>query len=104
MMLPAVEFAAVMSRHGIGDGTRVVLYSRERVMWATRVWWMLHAMGFDDAAVLDGGFDKWLAEGRPGQHRALPLSARRPSRRARARSCSSTRTPCSRPSIGRASA
>ncbi len=34
-------------------------------MWATRVWWMLHLMGFDDAAVLDGGFDKWLAEGRP---------------------------------------
>jgi thiosulfate/3-mercaptopyruvate sulfurtransferase len=65
MMLPAAEFAAVMSRHGIGEGTRVVLYSRERAMWATRVWWMLHAMGFDDAAVLDGGFDKWLAEGRP---------------------------------------
>jgi len=65
MMLPAAEFAAVMSRHGIGDGTRVVLYSRERVMWATRVWWMLHATGFENAAVLDGGFDKWLAEGRP---------------------------------------
>ena len=65
MMLPAAEFAQAMSRHGIGAGTRVVLYSRERIMWATRVWWMLHAMGFDDAAVLDGGFEKWLAEGRP---------------------------------------
>ena len=54
-----------MSRHGIGAGTRVVLYSRDRVMWATRVWWMLHVMGFDDAAVLDGGFEKWQAEGRP---------------------------------------
>jgi len=65
MMLPAAEFGAAMSRHGVGDGTRVVLYSRERAMWATRVWWMLHAMGFDAAAVLDGGFDKWQAEGRP---------------------------------------
>jgi thiosulfate/3-mercaptopyruvate sulfurtransferase len=65
MILPAAAFAAVMSDHGIGEGTRVVLYSRERAMWATRVWWMLHAMGFDAAAVLDGGFDKWLAEGRP---------------------------------------
>ncbi len=65
MMLPASQFAQAMSRHGIGAGTRVVLYSRERIMWATRVWWMLHAMGFDDAAVLDGGFEKWLAEGRP---------------------------------------
>jgi thiosulfate/3-mercaptopyruvate sulfurtransferase len=65
MMLPAADFASVMSRHGIGEGTRVVLYSRDRIMWATRVWWMLRAMGFDDAAVLDGGFEQWQAEGRP---------------------------------------
>jgi thiosulfate/3-mercaptopyruvate sulfurtransferase len=65
MMLPAAQFAAVMGRHGIGDRARVVLYSRDRIMWATRVWWMLHAMGFDRAAVLDGGFEKWLADGRP---------------------------------------
>jgi thiosulfate/3-mercaptopyruvate sulfurtransferase len=65
MMLPPDQFAAVMVRHGIGAGARVVLYSRERIMWATRIWWMLHAMGFDRAAVLDGGFDKWVAEGRP---------------------------------------
>jgi thiosulfate/3-mercaptopyruvate sulfurtransferase len=65
MMLPPDAFAEVIGRHGVGDGTRVVLYSRDRIMWATRVWWMLHAMGCDDAAVLDGGFEKWAAEGRP---------------------------------------
>jgi thiosulfate/3-mercaptopyruvate sulfurtransferase len=65
MMLPSEQFAKVMGRHGVGDGTRVVLYSRDRIMWATRVWWMLHAMGFDRAALLDGGFEKWVAEGRP---------------------------------------
>jgi thiosulfate/3-mercaptopyruvate sulfurtransferase len=65
MMLPPEQFAAAMGRHGVGDGCRVVLYSRDRIMWATRVWWMLHAMGFDRAAVLDGGFEKWIAEGRP---------------------------------------
>jgi thiosulfate/3-mercaptopyruvate sulfurtransferase len=65
MMLPPAPFAAVMGRHGVGDGTRVVLYSRDRIMWATRAWWMLHAMGFERAAVLDGGFEKWAAEGRP---------------------------------------
>lgn len=64
MMLPTERFAEVMGRHGIGDGTRVVLYSRDRAMWATRVWWMLHVVGFE-AAVLDGGFEKWVAEGRP---------------------------------------
>jgi thiosulfate/3-mercaptopyruvate sulfurtransferase len=65
MMLPPEQFAEVMERHGVGVGTRVVLYSRDRIMWATRVWWMLHATGFDRAAVLDGGFEKWAAEGRP---------------------------------------
>jgi thiosulfate/3-mercaptopyruvate sulfurtransferase len=65
MMPSPAEFAEVMGRHGLGDDARVVLYSRDRIMWATRVWWMLHALGFDRAAVLDGGFDKWRAEGRP---------------------------------------
>jgi thiosulfate/3-mercaptopyruvate sulfurtransferase len=65
MMLPPAEFAEVIGRHGVGDGARVVLYSRDRIMWATRVWWMLHAMGCERAAVLDGGFEKWVAEGRP---------------------------------------
>ena len=64
MMLPAERLAEAMGQYGIGDGMRVVLYSRERVMWATRVWWMLHVMGFQ-ATVLDGGFEKWVAEGRP---------------------------------------
>jgi thiosulfate/3-mercaptopyruvate sulfurtransferase len=65
MMLPPEQFAAVMGRHGVGDDAHVVLYSRDRLMWATRVWWILHAMGFERAAVLDGGFEKWVAEGRP---------------------------------------
>jgi thiosulfate/3-mercaptopyruvate sulfurtransferase len=64
--MPAPEdLAARFAARGIGTGTRVVLYSRRSLQWATRVWWMLRAIGFDDAAVLDGGFDKWSAEGRP---------------------------------------
>ena len=59
------RFAAAVSRHGVGQEARVVLYSAGSIMWATRVWWMLRAFGFDNAAVLDGGWDKWLAEGRP---------------------------------------
>lgn len=34
-------------------------------VWAARVWWMLHAFGFDEAAVLDGGWRAWVADGRP---------------------------------------
>jgi len=65
-MLPtADQFAAMMSRHGVGEETRVVLYSAGGIMWATRIWWMLRAFGFDNAAILDGGWEKWRAEGRP---------------------------------------
>ena len=64
-MLAPQQFASAIGRRGVGDGTRVVLYSRNTAQWATRIWWMLRSVGFDDAAVLDGGWDKWSAEGRP---------------------------------------
>ena len=65
-MLPSAEaFAAAMSRFGVGEGDRVVLYSTANPWWATRVWWLLRVFGFDDAAVLDGGWQKWHREGRP---------------------------------------
>lgn len=50
---------------GIGHGTFVVLYSHASPNWATRIWWMLRAVGFDEAAILNGGLDKWKAENRP---------------------------------------
>jgi thiosulfate/3-mercaptopyruvate sulfurtransferase len=65
MMPDTAQLEAAFGRHGVGQGTRVVLYSIGSMMWATRFWWMLKSLGFDDAAVLDGGFDKWKAEGRP---------------------------------------
>jgi thiosulfate/3-mercaptopyruvate sulfurtransferase len=65
MMMPKlVDFAATMERFGIGEGTEVVLYDRSNHAWAARVWWMLKVAGFDTAAVLDGGWQKWLAERR----------------------------------------
>jgi len=65
-MMPSVaRLEAAFGRHGIGPGTRVVLYSIGTMMWATRFWWMLRSLGVDDAAVLDGGLDRWKAEGRP---------------------------------------
>jgi thiosulfate/3-mercaptopyruvate sulfurtransferase len=64
MMPPAAQFAEAMGRYGVGAGTRVVLYDSGAHMWATRVWWMLRALGFDAAAVLNGGLMKWKAEGR----------------------------------------
>lgn len=57
--------AAAFARHGLDSTSRVVLYSRRSVSWSTRFWWMLRWLGFDNASVLDGGFEKWTAEGRP---------------------------------------
>ena len=86
-MAPSAErFADAMGKLGIGDDSRVVLYSAGSIMWATRVWWMLRAFGFDRAAVLDGGWEKWNAEGRPvsaepGQHSPAQFTAKlRPGR------------------------
>ena len=65
MMPPAEQLVAAMGKLGVGDGTRVVLYDRAVNMWAARVWWMLRAVGFDNAAILNGGWRKWTLEGRP---------------------------------------
>ena len=78
-MMPAPETLAEAFRaSGIGDGCRVVLYDGRGMMWATRFWWMLRALGFDNAAVLDGGLVKWRAEGRAvesGQQSYEPAQA-----------------------------
>lgn len=64
MMPPAAQFAAALGALGVGPGTRVVVYDAGNHTWATRLWWMLRAMGFDEVAVLDGGLTRWKAEGR----------------------------------------
>ena len=77
-MMPATaQLEAAFGRHGLARDSRVVLYSIGTMMWATRFWWMLRSLGFDGAAVLDGGFDKWTAEGRPiesGPARGYPAT------------------------------
>ena len=64
MMPPAEQFTSVMESVGVGEGTRVVLYDSDKNKWATRAWWMLRTLGFDEAGVLDGGLRRWKAEGR----------------------------------------
>ncbi len=64
MMHKAERFAGLCGRHGIGDDSTVVIYSGQTMMWSARMWWMLRSMGFANAAVLDGGWEKWEREGR----------------------------------------
>lgn len=64
--LPYPETAgALFGRLGIAPATRVVAYDQGPGMFAARLWWMLRWLGFDDVAVLDGGFAKWRNEGLP---------------------------------------
>jgi thiosulfate/3-mercaptopyruvate sulfurtransferase len=67
-MLPdAQTFAQSMQAYGVSDDSFVVCYSTTSHWWATRLWWMLQVFGHERVAVLDGGFQKWQAEGRPAE-------------------------------------
>jgi thiosulfate/3-mercaptopyruvate sulfurtransferase len=58
------RFKALMERLGIGDATEVVVYD-DAANVAPRLWWALNYYGHSQVRLLDGGFTKWLAEGRP---------------------------------------
>jgi thiosulfate/3-mercaptopyruvate sulfurtransferase len=64
--LPDIEvLARTFSRFGITSGKQVAAYDQDLGMFASRLWWLLRWLGHDAVAVLDGGFAKWVAEGRP---------------------------------------
>lgn len=65
-MVPPVEkFMSRMRAMGVGDGHQIVVYDGAGLFSAARVWWLFRLMGHGNIAVLDGGFPKWLAEGKP---------------------------------------
>ncbi len=61
----AEPFAETMSALGIGDGTLVVAYDDYDHIFAGRLAWALRYYGHDAVRVLDGGWARWVAEGRP---------------------------------------
>jgi thiosulfate/3-mercaptopyruvate sulfurtransferase len=58
-------FAARMGRLGIGDKNRVVVYDDRGGAIASRLWWMLRAIGHEHSYVLDGGLTAWTEDGHP---------------------------------------
>ena len=62
---PPGRFAGAMAERGIGNETDVVVVDHTGGHFATRLWWALKYHGHDRAAVLNGGFNMWAAEGRP---------------------------------------
>ena len=62
--LPArATFAAWLAHRGVGDDTQVVVYDRQGANYCGRLWWMLKWCGHEAVAVLDGGWQAWLAAG-----------------------------------------
>lgn len=59
------RYAALMSCIGVGAKTLVVAYDDAGGMFAARLWWSLNYYGHTRVVVLDGGWNKWIAEGRP---------------------------------------
>lgn len=59
------RFAALMGALGIGNETTVVIYDNAASMFACRLRWALRYYGHENVYILDGGWNKWIAEGRP---------------------------------------
>jgi len=65
-MLPsAADFGQAMEQLGIGREDRILVYDNSPIHTAARGWFMLRHFRADKVAILDGGFQKWTAEGRP---------------------------------------
>ena len=57
-------FAALMSSKGISRDSTVVIYGDKSNWWAAYALWVFTLFGHEDVRLLDGGRDKWIAEGR----------------------------------------
>ncbi|MEU8432980.1 sulfurtransferase [Streptomyces sp. NPDC029216] len=84
--MPTAEaFEEALRGLGVHDGDTVVVYDAAGVYSSARAWWMLRAMGFDRAAVLDGGLPAWAAAGLPVEDRPAAYDGPRGSFTARPR-------------------
>ena len=96
IMTPA-QFAAAMASLGIGDESIVVGYDNLGARYAGRLWWCLSYYGHESMHVLDGGWSRWLQEGRPLTEEVPPLRAAGPAACATARSRRDSCSDCTHP-------
>ena len=60
-----VAFMEKLARAGVDSRKQVIAYDAQGGMVASRLWWMLRWLGHLPVAVLDGGWNQWVAEGQP---------------------------------------
>ncbi len=70
------ELARSFGMAGIGTEHHVVVYDRLGGFSAGRIWWALRLAGHPHTSLLNGGFTRWVAEGRPvtAELRRLPAA------------------------------
>jgi thiosulfate/3-mercaptopyruvate sulfurtransferase len=74
----AGPFAAAMAQLGVADDTLVVAYDDYDHIFAGRLAWALRYYGHDAVRILDGGWSRWVAEGRPTTRDVPRPAAARP--------------------------
>lgn len=62
---PQAQIERVLSNIGIKADDTVVLYGAGTPVAVTRAWWVLDVSGVRDVRIMDGGWQRWVAEGRP---------------------------------------
>lgn len=62
--IDADAFAALMEEKGISNGDTVVFYGDKSNWWAAYAFWFIKYNGHADARLMNGGRQKWVAEGR----------------------------------------
>jgi thiosulfate/3-mercaptopyruvate sulfurtransferase len=67
---PVQQLEEAFEAVGVSDNTRVVLYGDLQGLLAARAFFTLDYLGHADHAILDGGLEKWRADGRPVQTEA----------------------------------
>ena len=69
------EIAAVLGAAGVSSSTRIIVYGKNVDANAGRVFWLLEYSGARDVHILDGGYDKWVSDGRATVTTATAVTA-----------------------------
>lgn len=73
---PPDQVAKIFGSLGIDENTEVITYDGFDSLYAARVWWVLTYYGHTKVRVLNGGWKKWLDEGRPIDRREARVEAK----------------------------
>ena len=75
MLASEQDFSRMAGALGIRETNTIIVYDVEGLFSAARVWWNFKIMGAENTYVLEGGLNKWIAEGRAlSRDNALPLA------------------------------